>query len=212
MNLPLIKREAALKTDHKKMEQIQMATQLAEEFIINKKIRNLPKVGDFNDKNNTEKMLIEGNIMSGYMAIQLLSMLIESYYTGEYVPKDDYQVFRYLRKIVEFTQYSNSPGSDELVFSMNPSSNNNPLHFTKLAIEAGSLGAEAMLVSIDLNRPECLSYALPRLEDLANQGSPRALNTLAEFYKYLSESEPDMYAQKAEYWHKKAIANLADDS
>ena len=97
-----------------------------------------------------------------------------------------------------------------------------------LLVAAGSLEAEAMLISeFHSNDPACQQDILPRMTELAEQGSRIAIHQLADtYYQAVEEPQPvgdnmpvseqiahtdssashtyNKFDNPSEYWHKKA--------
>ena len=251
LSKPLVVRDAATNIDKDAVQEIDRMRQLADEYIMHRDISDFLSYKDF-DKYDTEEQkrqaFKESNeIMMQSDAIEVVRFLALSYYYGDSVPKDDYQAITYLRKYLDYyrdvapEQAENIIMGTLLYFGNAPaetSSNDNDSTSESygteaafnLLVAAGSLEAEAMLISeFHSNDPACQQDILPRMTELAEQGSRIAIHQLADtYYNYqaVEESQPvedDMpvseqiahtasaashtyneFDNPSEYWHKKA--------
>lgn len=215
-------RETAVTIDKEVAEAIQRQRQLADEYIMTHDIAELPTtVSPANDggKPSTEILYTQGGFITQHDAVDILMSLSGHYFSGEFVPKDDHQAIVYLEKLVSYYQQHHPETAEQVIMAMiysltygtsedNPIwGNDEPHQIFKLLIEAGSIELEAMLIaeSLDTSDLECTSTLLPKLEDLANQGSRIAIHELVETYQTLNYQNPSKFIDEVNYWRMKSL-------
>ena len=211
LNQPITTRETAVTKDKEVAEAIQSQRQLADEYIMNHDIADLPTAKSFYNNGATPDISLlysQDGFLSQSDAADILMNLVGHYLFGEYVPKDDYQAIAYLEKLVSYYQQNHPEIAEHVIMSMiySFSSNDDPSQIFKLLIEAGSIEAEAMLISesLDTSDLDCISTMLPKLEDLANQGSRIAIHELVEIYQTLNYRNPSKFIDDINYWRMKS--------
>lgn len=213
--LPLIKREYAVTVDKEKTAQIEKMRQFAEEYIMDANIADFPlsiNSNNYNGGMEIEDALVNISNMHRNDAVEVLTNLFGYYYLGEYVPKDDYQAIIYLKKLVDYYKQMLPEYADELIMVViyslsggisekNPMWGNDDVNqLFKLFIEADSIEAEALLIveGYGSSDKDCQASMLPRLTELAEQGSRIAIHELADTYYNKPHEQIAYWRQKAE--------------
>ncbi|MGP9492049.1 hypothetical protein [Psychrobacter sp. AOP7-B1-24] len=107
---PLITRQAAITMDQEQVAEIEMVRQLTDTYVMDADIADLPSFEDIEKHveslSNEEMMeaVQSGELISSEGAEESLMFLFQSYYIGEYVPKDEPKAIRYLNKLIEYHQ------------------------------------------------------------------------------------------------------------
>lgn len=222
LNQPVTTRKTAVTIDKEAAEAIQRQRQLADEYIMTHDIADLPTTvspAKGGGKPGAEILYTQGGFITQRDAVDILMSLSGHYFLGEYVPKDDHQAIVYLEKLVSYYQQNYPETAEQVIMSMMYSliggaSEDNPMwgidgpnQIFKLLIEAGSIETEAMLIaeSLDASDIDCISTFLPKLEDLANQGSRIAIHELVETYQNLNYQNPSKFIDEVNYWRMKSL-------
>lgn len=217
---PLIKRNTAITIDKEAARDIEVMTKFADDYVMNVDIATF---ASSHRRDNYEDLISASNTITQSEAVYGLMQLFGAYFSGEYVPKDDYQAMTYLKKLVAYYKRERPEYVEELIFGVVGSfsddiSKKNPLwddkdpkQIFKLLIKAGSIETEALLLDEDFRAKNadanCMESLLPKLERLAQRGSRLAIHMLADSYEDLNFDNSNKYKDKMIYWQKKAEEN-----
>ncbi|WP_131669009.1 hypothetical protein [Psychrobacter pygoscelis] len=231
----LMKRDRPITINKEKSQYINELRKFAEEHYMPADITDLPKYDDLDSIRNqynigseqhNKTVNINDHVITQEEAVTSLFKLYAYYFTGEYVPKDDYLAITYLAKLVDFYERDNPSRIPELLavsllaFVSNDINEDNPVYGSNseefsqvidaLLLRAGSTSIKASLIRDDFyhsfNSDEsCRAEQLNKLEVLANEGSVYATFILAELYSELND-DSGKYKEKLNYWQQRADA------
>ena len=200
LNEPLIVNQTPVTIDKEKVAEIETLRKIVDEQVMPVNIADLPSYAElykYDNKEQARQVLIENGGLTEDDAEGALRYLVATYYFGEYVPKDDYQAVLYLEKLLSHYRQVAPEQASNIIMNLfydlghiNNSENNptwkknNPYATFKILIAAGSLETEALLIEDDYSSLDasCTENMLPKLTELAEQGSRIAIHKLADIH------------------------------
>ncbi|PNK59995.1 HEAT repeat domain-containing protein [Psychrobacter sp. FDAARGOS_221] len=228
--LPIIKRSQPLVVNKEHAEGLEKGHRFAQKYILSTDPTDPPHRFYFGSDDEFVALLGTDSF-SLEEATHFLSGLYRAYITGEYIPRDDDEAIIYLSRVIDYWELEN-PGNisglaylvavysltdsddfallegNDAVLSDTDASFDDELEKSLFAIlaKAGSKDAQAVLIKEMLkdSDPTCREVLISDLIALADKGSPKAIDILADTYEALNNEYPNQYEKQMDYWQQQA--------